>query len=85
MGRNKINQAQFIKIQLLTRPEILADIELLKTESTLQKVADKYNLSRERIRQIFKIIVGEPYTEYWRKKRSVSPARHLEKDIGISA
>lgn len=53
-------------------PEFMADIKKLADKEaglTLQAVAEKHGLTRERIRQLFFILYGTPYTEAVNGKR----------------
>lgn len=53
-------------------PEFMADMKKLADKEaglTLQAVAEKHGLTRERIRQLFFILYGTPYTEAVNGKR----------------
>ena len=63
-------------------PEFMADIKKLADKEaglTLQAVAEKHGLTRERIRQLFFILYGTPYTE------AVNGKREHKKHIKLAA
>jgi len=52
--------------------EILDDFETLRTlpYSTLEAMGEKYGVTRERVRQQYKIVYAKPYTQALREKRA---------------
>jgi len=73
MGRRRMSKQEKID-GIVSRYgiKILDDFETLRTlpYSTLSGMAEKYGITRERIRQLFKIVYGRPYTQSLRKKRA---------------
>lgn len=71
MGRKKsTREEQINRLEAKYGVYFLDDMETLKVnpDCTLQKVAVAYGITRERVRQIFIIVYGEPYTNYRGKK-----------------
>jgi hypothetical protein len=72
INSNEDSETTKNNIRLKYGEEILFDLERLVAEYslTLQSLGDKYNLTRERIRQLFKLVYGYSYTNVLRKKRN---------------
>lgn len=72
------------KFKKLHGKEFIRELEKTKTDKffTLTDIGKKYNLSRERVRQIFEEVYGEPFTNYYKKKikqyKQENPNYHRE-------